>query len=146
MEHARELLREARRFLYQPPIAAPILGPLLIPNVVTRILRGAWGDRRDLRPGRRADLRRAVQDHAGAASQYYRQFLTRELLRGPSGRLTMPTRLLQGRRDPIGTRLAEGLDRHGDDALTMLLEGCGHFVPEERPADVAAAVRSLPWS
>jgi len=141
-----ELLREARRFLYQPPIATPILGPLLIPNVVTRILRGAWGDRETYDRAAEPIFAEPYKTTAGAASQYYRQFLTRELLRGPSGRLTIPTRLLQGRRDPIGTRLAEGLDRHGDDALTMLLEGCGHFVPEERPADVAAAVRSLPWS
>ena len=141
-----EMLREARRFLYQPPIAAPILGPLLIPNVVTRILRGAWGDRETYDRAAEPIFAEPYKTTAGAASQYYRQFLTRELLRGPTGRLTIPTRLLQGRRDPIGTRLAEGLDRHGDDALTMLLEGCGHFVPEERPADVAAAVRSLPWS
>ena len=140
------LLREARRFFYQPPIAAPILGPLLIPQVVTRILRGAWGDRETYDRAAESIYAEPYKTTAEAASQYYRQFLTRELLRGPSGRLSIPTRLLQGRRDPIGTRLAEGLDRHGDDALTMLLEGCGHFVPEERPADVAAAVRSLPWS
>jgi pimeloyl-ACP methyl ester carboxylesterase len=141
-----EMLREARRFLYQPPIAAPILGPLLIPNVVTRILRAAWGDRETYDRAAEAIFAEPYKTTAGAASQYYRQFLARELFRGPTGRLTIPTRLLQGQRDPIGTRLAEGLDRHGDDALTLLLEGCGHFVPEERPADVAAAVRSLPWS
>jgi pimeloyl-ACP methyl ester carboxylesterase len=141
------LLREAPRFLYQPPIAAPVIGPLLIPQIVTRFLRGGWGDRETYDRAAEPIYAEPYKSTAGAASQYYRQFLTRELLRGgPSGRLTIPTRLLQGRRDPIGTRLAEGLDRHGDDAITMLLEGCGHFVPEERPADVAAAVRSLPWS
>jgi pimeloyl-ACP methyl ester carboxylesterase len=141
-----KMLREAPRFAYQPPIAAPILGPLLIPNVVTRILRGAWGDRETYDRAAEDLYAEAYKTTAGAASQYYRQFLVRELFRGPSGRLQIPTRLLQGRRDPIGTALAEGLDRHGDDAFTMLLEGCGHFVPEERPGDVAAAVRSLPWS
>ena len=35
--------------------------------------------------------------------------------------------------------LALGLERHGDDARTELLDGCGHMVPEERPAEVAAA-------
>jgi len=50
--------------------------------------------------------------------------------------------LLQGTKDPIGTALSTGLERHGDDARTILLEGCGHFVPEERPAEVAAAVRA----
>ena len=55
----------------------------------------------------------------------------------------MPTRLLQGTRDPLGTALALGLERHGDDARTELLDGCGHMVPEQRPVDVAAAVRAL---
>ena len=64
-------------------------------------------------------------------------------MRGPTGRLAIPTRLLQGRKDPIGTALATGLERHGDDARTILLEGCGHFVPEERPDEVANAVRDL---
>ena len=41
----RTMLRELPRFLYQPPIAAPVLGPWLVPHVVTRILRAAWGDR-----------------------------------------------------------------------------------------------------
>lgn len=141
-----DLLREAPRFLYQPPIAAPVLGPLIIPSLVTRFLRGGWGDRETYDRAAEAIYAEPYKATAGEGSQYYRQFLVRELLRGPSGRLQIPTRLLQGRRDPIGTRLAEGLDRHGDDAFTMLLEGCGHFVPEERPGDVAAAVRSLPWS
>lgn len=141
-----DLMREGHRFLYQPPIAAPVLGPLLIPHAVTRFLRAAWGDRETYDRAAERIYAEPYKTTAGAASQYYRQFLVREVLRGPSGRLTIPTRLLQGRRDPIGTRLAEGLDRRGDDAFTMLLEGCGHFVPEERPGDVAAAVRSLPWS
>jgi len=55
----------------------------------------------------------------------------------------VPARLLHGTRDPLGTALALGLERHGDDARTELLDGCGHMVPEERPAEVAAAVRSL---
>ena len=82
-----EMLREARRFLYQPPIAAPILGPLLIPNVVTRILRGAWGDRETYDRAAEPIFAEPYKTTAGAASQYYRQFLTRELLRGPTGRL-----------------------------------------------------------
>lgn len=135
--------REARRFLYQPPIAAPVLGPLLIPRLVTRILRAAWGDRETYDRGAESIYAGQYKATAEAASQYYRQFLVRELLRGPRGRLTVPTRLLQGQRDPIGTALSRGLDRHADDAFTSILEGCGHFVPEERPGEIIAAVREL---
>jgi pimeloyl-ACP methyl ester carboxylesterase len=133
------LLREAPRFAYQPPLAAPILGPYLVPRIVTRILRGAWGDRETYDNAAEAIYADAYRDSAG--SLYYRQFLVHELMRGPKGRLTVPTRLLQGRRDPIGTALATGL--RGDDAQTILLDGCGHFVPEERPAEVADALRGL---
>jgi pimeloyl-ACP methyl ester carboxylesterase len=137
------MLRELPRFLYQPPIAAPVLGPRIIPKLVTRIIRGAWGDRETY--DRTAELIyvEPYKTTADAASNYYRQFLAHEVLRGPHGRLTVPTRLLQGRRDPIGTALATGLERHGDDAKTILLEGCGHFVPEERPGAVADAVREV---
>jgi pimeloyl-ACP methyl ester carboxylesterase len=84
---------------------------------------------------------------AGAASRYYRDFLTREAptaaLDGKGRRLEVPTRLLYGTREPLGTAPAAGLERHGADARAELLEGCGHFVPEERPAAVAAAVRAV---
>ena len=48
-------------------------------------------------------------------------------------RLAVPTRLLYGARDPLGTGMAAGLERHGDDARVEYLDACGHFVPEERP-------------
>jgi pimeloyl-ACP methyl ester carboxylesterase len=137
------MLRELPRFLYQPPIAAPILGPRLIPNIVVRILRSAWGDKETYDRAAEPIYAEPYRSTADAASNYYRQFLLHELMRGPSGRLQVPTRLLQGRKDPIGTKLATGLERHGDDARTILLDGCGHFVPEERPADVARAVLEI---
>ena len=141
---SRTLLRAAPRFLYQPPIAAPILGPRIIPRLVTRFLRAGWGEPETYDRAAERDLRRAVpRQGRDRASQYYRQFLAHEVLRGPSGRLQIPTRLLQGRKDPIGTGMAVGLERHGDDAQTLLLDGCGHFVPEERPADVARAVLEI---
>jgi pimeloyl-ACP methyl ester carboxylesterase len=139
------MLRELPRFLYQPPIAAPILGPRLIPNVVARFIRGGWGDRETYDREAERIYVESYRDKGEAGSQYYRQFLLHEVMRGPSGRLQVPTRLLQGRKDPLGTAMATGLERHGDDAQTILLEGCGHFVPEERPGEVARAVASLPW-
>jgi pimeloyl-ACP methyl ester carboxylesterase len=138
-------VRVLPHFLYQPPLAAPVLGPRLIPELVPRLLRAAWGDRETYENA----AERVYQDayrapgKAGAASRYYREFLVFEALRWPGGRLEVPTRLLQGVRDPIGTAVARGLEEHGDDATTVLLEGCGHFVPEERPLAVADAVREV---
>jgi pimeloyl-ACP methyl ester carboxylesterase len=144
-QRARVVLRTLPRMAYQPPLAAPVLGRRVVRAWVRPILRGAWGDRatydraaEDLYAARYAEPRRAE-----AASRYYRDFLLHEALRFPGGRLRVPTRLLFGRRDFLGTATALGLERHGDDARTILLDGCGHFVPEERPAEVAEAVRAL---
>ncbi len=144
----KRMLRELPRFAYQPPLAAPVLGPWLVPRIVERLLRAAWGDRATWDPtavGIYAGTYREPE-RAAAGSRYYRSFLRHEAaamgeFRGR--RLAVPTRLLFGTRDPLGTTLAQDLDRHGDDARTEFLAGCGHFVPEERPAEVAAAVREV---
>src|SRR5262249_45315355 len=111
--------------------------------VVPRLLRVAWGDREtyDTAAERVYVEAYAAPAKAEAASRYYRDFLVKEVLRPPRGKLRVPTTLLQGRKDPIGTAIATGLERHGRE--TVLLDGCGHFVPEERPQEVADAVRAL---
>jgi pimeloyl-ACP methyl ester carboxylesterase len=48
-----------------------------------------------------------------------------------------------GTREPLGPELAKGFERRGDDAETVLLDGCGHFVPEERPTEVSVRAREL---
>jgi pimeloyl-ACP methyl ester carboxylesterase len=140
-------LRSLPRLAYQPAIAAPVLGPRLIARVVPLMLRTAWGDMATYDADGAERFAAAYRDpaRAEAASRYYRDFLTREAVTAATEhrRLEIPTRLLYGTKDPLGTALAEGLERHGADARTELLEGCGHFVGEERPAAVAAAVRAV---
>jgi pimeloyl-ACP methyl ester carboxylesterase len=143
------LLRELPRFAYQPPIATPLLGPRLIPRLVPRMIRAAWGDRATFDAAAAEVFAASYRDpeRAEAGSRYYRSFLTQEAAASATAargrRLEVPTRLLFGTRDPLGTALAQDLGRHGDDARTEFLAGCGHFVPEERPAEVAAAVRAV---
>ncbi len=139
----RALLETLPRLFYQPPIALPGIGPRIIPGLVPRILRAAWGDRETYDRAAEEIYTERYRVTAEAASRYYRDFLVHEAARGPHGRLEVPTHLLYGTRDPLGLAGARGFERYGK--LT-LLEGCGHFVPEERPADVADAVTSLPWS
>jgi pimeloyl-ACP methyl ester carboxylesterase len=55
----------------------------------------------------------------------------------------VPARLVIGSRDPLGSHLGSGFERHGDDAAFEVLRGCGHFMPEERPAEVAERARAL---
>jgi pimeloyl-ACP methyl ester carboxylesterase len=148
----RRMALNAWRFTYQLPLAAPLVGERLLRReaFTRRVLRGAWGDR-DTWDEAAANCYAAVQrepDRARAASLMYRTFVTREA--GPSvagafrGRaLGVPARLIVGGRDPLGAALTEGFERHGDDARAEVLEGCGHFVPEERPALVADRARAL---
>jgi pimeloyl-ACP methyl ester carboxylesterase len=136
-------LRNAHRLAYQPLLAAPFLGPRLMPRIIPRALRVMLGDGPDPGGTREFADAYAEPDRAEAASRLYRDFLLKEALVPVKGRLTIPTRLLYGTRDPVGPVFARGLESHGDDARTTLLEGCGHRVPEERPDAVAAAVREL---
>jgi pimeloyl-ACP methyl ester carboxylesterase len=139
-------LRHAHRLAYQPLLATPFLGPRLMPFAVRRTLPILLGDGPD--PGGDAEFIAAYRDprRGEAASRLYRDFVLREALAGVDGRLTIPTRLLYGTRDPIGTAFAQGLEAHGDDARTIMLAGCGHRVPEERPAELATAIRNLKTS
>jgi pimeloyl-ACP methyl ester carboxylesterase len=141
-------VRALPRLAYQPPLAIPVIGPRIIRAIVPRLIRGAWGDRATYDRGAEEVYagRYREPDRAEAASRLYRDFLAREALAASAfdgRRLLIPSRLLQGTRDPLGTALALGLERHGDDARTELLEGCGHFVPEECPDAVADAVRGM---
>jgi pimeloyl-ACP methyl ester carboxylesterase len=146
----QRMLRSLPRLAYQPPIATPFLGPRLIPRLVPVFHRAAWGDRSTYEPDAVEAFTASYREpaRAEAGSRYYRDFLTRELAGPATGafkgqRLQLPVRLLFGTRDPLGTAMAEGLERHGDDARTELLRDCGHFVPEERAVDVAATIREV---
>jgi pimeloyl-ACP methyl ester carboxylesterase len=59
-------------------------------------------------------------------------------------RLTMPTRLVLGRDDlPVPEITVRGFEPHADDMAVEMVEGCGHFLPEERPDVVARNAREL---
>jgi pimeloyl-ACP methyl ester carboxylesterase len=144
------MLRNGYRFAYQLPLATPFLGSALMRDgrFATFVLKSAGpGDlfSEEEREVYLAPLRDGTA--AAATERLYRSFLTRELPKlakqPPPGRLEVPTRLLFGSREPLGTDLAKGLERHGDDATVEYLEGCGHWVPEERPAVVAERIRAL---
>jgi pimeloyl-ACP methyl ester carboxylesterase len=72
---------------------------------------------------------------ARASRRLYRDFLTRELgIR--AGRLAVPARLMVGRREPLGLYIATNFP-----GPVELVDGAGHFLPEETPALVARRIR-----
>jgi len=133
---------------YQPLVAAPFLGPLAqrFPPFYDAMFALAGGTR--IWSAKERDAFADVLRHparAEAASRLYRTFLLRELpaiARGSYARqrLTVPTRLVIGRSDPVVTAASgHGFEAHADDMRVELMDG-GHFLPEERPGAVAARI------
>jgi pimeloyl-ACP methyl ester carboxylesterase len=71
-----------------------------------------------------------------ATRRLYGQFLTREMLTVRAGRLRVPARLMLGRREPLGLYIATNFPGEVE-----LVDGVGHFLPEEAPALVAQRIR-----
>jgi pimeloyl-ACP methyl ester carboxylesterase len=85
---------------------------------------------------------------AEATQLLYRGYLRSVLeLREPrydNLRLTVPTRLLVGRGDQaVPEAVVTGFEPHADEMKLEIIDGCRHFVPEERPDLVARHAREL---
>jgi len=143
---------QAWRGAYQVLLATPFVSTSMLrasSRVVTTAIRAGSVDRAAFS---RRDLElygQVLRDpaRAQASSQLYRTFLLREvpqLDRYRERRLTVPTRLVVGARDPIASRsLLRGWEDHADDMSVEVLPGVGHFLPEEAPVAVAAAAQAL---
>ena len=119
------------------------------PGAVRLMLRhGAPGEAIDEREAETyaAPLREPAR--AEASQLLYRYYLSSLLSlreRPYDGlRLTAPTRLVVGRGDQaIPEVTLHGFEPHADDMSLELVDGCGHFVPEERPDVVLRHAREL---
>jgi pimeloyl-ACP methyl ester carboxylesterase len=143
----RVAVRNAHRLAYQLPIAAPVLGSILMRDgtFARRVLEVG---RRDGRGWTAEELETYVAvirepEGAHASIRLYRQFLTRELPAAAAGSFAkrgfaIPARLLFGRRDPLGRALTEGF--RGE---VEIVDGAGHFLLEELPAVVAERIRAM---
>jgi pimeloyl-ACP methyl ester carboxylesterase len=70
-----------------------------------------------------------------ASRRLYRDFITRELGIRP-GRLAVPARLMVGRREPLGLYITTNFPGEVE-----IVDGVGHFLPEEAPELVARRIR-----
>lgn len=135
--------RDAWRLAYQPLLAAPGLGPALHRRPRLRLaLPGVPAAAQE-------EFLAALREpgHAEASSAYYRTFLRSELVPLARGRydglrLTMPTLVLHGTRDPaIRPRAVRTFAAHADRLELVWLPDAGHFVVDERPLEVARRLR-----
>lgn len=123
---------------YQGPISLPFVGPRVANQMVRRILQTGRG--RDPLPA--ADVARFA-DHlpAEVTVAMYRTFVTREIVPIARGRYTdqvlqVPTSLLLGARDPVTRGIEPGSVPSQPQLHVEVLDGVGHWVPEQRPQAV----------
>jgi pimeloyl-ACP methyl ester carboxylesterase len=141
-------LLQVWRGWYQVALSLPVLSGAALrrtPAVVERVLRGG-SVRMDAFT--EEDLRlygEVLQEpsRARATVQLYRTFLLKEAAGVMAGRyrgtsLTVPTRLVGGSGDPVITPgLLRGLEGLAEPLTVEVIEGVGHFLPEEAPELVA---------
>lgn len=149
----RQMLPHVWRFWYQLVILSPGLGYRLHRSgkFVPKVLVGA-STRRE--PWDDATLHAfadnlAEPERAWACVQMYRVFNLREagpIMRGryATQRLQVPTRMLFGVDDAaLRPELVDTSSRHAEDMHLERVEGCGHFIADERPELVAERAREF---
>ncbi len=135
-------LRSLRRLGYRTLMATPAGAALLRrSNLAARQVKRWSESRGNLQKTERRlyvrDLRASTRARAG--SLLHRTFLAREALptlwgRYRDDRLSVPTLLLLGERDPIvAPRVPGRVEDHVDDLRVEVLADKGHFLPEEAP-------------
>jgi pimeloyl-ACP methyl ester carboxylesterase len=145
--------RNAWRLLYQLPLAAPLAGKEVVRQgrYVRWMLEVGRRDGVGWRPEEIETYLAVMREPqaARAGSLLYRHFLERELpaiVRGGfrGRRITVPSRLMFGYRDGLGRDLVTGFERRAAEGVVEIVDGAGHFLPEERPALVAERIREMP--
>ncbi|MEV7024047.1 alpha/beta hydrolase [Kitasatospora sp. NPDC093558] len=150
----RALLGTAWRFWYTALLEYPLIGRQVIrrrPGLLGYLLRRGLGDGPGWPQEELAEYAAAGSEPgaAYAGEKLHWGFVAGDIPRLALGRfrrqrLAVRTLVLAGDRDPvIRPALLAGADRYADDLRTEVLAGSGHFLPHERPREVADAARQL---
>lgn len=145
----RKLLPQMWRFWYTALLEYPLLGTWLIRHtgVLGWLLRRGRRDVPAIDIDAFAELAREPA-RARAGQQLHWQLVLRDIPRRLLGRyrrqrLLVPTLLLAGARDfALSPRTLAGSPPNAEDLRVRIVDG-GHYLPEERPGHVAAAIREL---
>ncbi len=122
-------------YWYQLPIMTPGLNRLLMPQV-GRIIRRAGAAPWSAEDARRYGAPYRSAAHVRAAANLYRSFPLREVGSWEDERASFPVTVATGTEDPV-IKPARIRGVRADDLRIEILDGAGHFIPEERPAEVA---------
>jgi len=150
----RRLLPQAWRFWYTALLEYPGIGRRVLrhwPAFTAFLLRrgvvspAAWAE------GEVEEYAAALREpaRARAGEQLHWQFVLHDIPalvtgRYRNSRLTVPTLILAGARDPVTPpSVLAGGERHAADLRVEVVPGVGQFLPAERPDLVAAAARRL---
>jgi pimeloyl-ACP methyl ester carboxylesterase len=128
---------------YQGLLSTPVLGGIAVRNGFPEVILKAARQLGEFSDEEIRIYRESLDEpgHDNASVQTYRTFLTRELpaaIRGgPGGRLRVPTLVMMGAEELLVQGLDQDLVReHADDVRFDIVEGSGHFLPEEVSAHV----------
>lgn len=127
---------------HREPIAAELIDG--DERAVRAYLTYLWHEwRADAAPPPHLDQIVAAYARPGAFAASLQWYVANRGYAAETGPITVPTTMLWPDRDPLfPLEWAENLAQHFTDARLNVVEGCGHFVPVERPDAVIRAIRS----
>lgn len=146
----RKLLPHIWRFWYTALLEYPVIGAWVIrrTGIVRWLLRRGRPGLPDADVAVFADPAREP-GRARAGQQLHWQVVLRDIPRLVLGgyrlqHLSVPTLLLAGAGDfVLSPRSLTGAGQHADHLVIRVTGGAGHYLPEERPDMVAAAIREI---
>jgi pimeloyl-ACP methyl ester carboxylesterase len=132
-------LRHGHLMAYQLPLAAPFVGEKVVRDgrYARGMLRNGRRDGHDWAPEEEAAYLDVARESAHASAKLYRDFLLHDVRMPVPQRPAMPAKLLIGSREPFRA-FAAGFPGEVD-----VIEGAGHFIPEETPQAVAERIRAM---
>ncbi|HEX5115500.1 MAG TPA: alpha/beta hydrolase [Pseudonocardiaceae bacterium] len=146
-------LAGAARFWWTPLVETPLVGRWLV-RFVVRLYFHLGADRGVLSEAEVAEyvarMREPARARASERLMYefaYREIVPALLGRGRERRLTVPTLMLAGERDPhLSPKSLGGWEPHADELTLRIVPDAGHLLAEQCPDLVADAIRGFAGS